>query len=936
MRVNSSLLTANPLGRFVGAFCLLMIGSAVAGERINAELSFPDAPEFLKCGRTLALKPTIRQQSGDWLVIEGDEFSRFVPANENGRLVASDGAICPRVVMHASELKYVFWLVEAGFYDVWIHAKFPRKGFYNHSESMDHGTPRVIRDSEDPAAPGQWLPPDTWHWVRTTTYNLVRGPHHWFWLPPGAWCAGCELDRIVLVKSGSKVTPQSATKSNRTVERATEGVLQAKRIRLGRVRSWRFDPVFDRGDGDIAFECSKDGENWKPMPLGKIVRSANEDCLYVRIRMVAAPEGKRQPIVYDYSFSIERKERRAEPEPAVPAPVSGVVPLRIIPNKIVYPVGETGTVEVVVKNLESRISTAALLVEERWGLEERGRELYRGKVSLEPDEVKSLTIPYPGSTVRYGHEVRVKIGERSRSEFFNVIDEWWRVNQGGYLTIAEGGGISPALKHLLDYYGYTTNDWRRPAGMFAFNHWESRMPGMGPFMGYNNMETRWQMERSSCGGNSVILDYPDSVTWPNIQHQGRRTGDIRKDTEITHSRGYHHTRYTIGFMEGSHGLELARKYPEFIRRNGRGCFEGLYATDVRVNPVVLAKDGTFDSTPWTYVEPNFFNEEAFNWAIDDLVNCISGIGEDGIYFDGRYMQHTGFDAFGTNLGKQPAADAAIIRNMKAALAKIHRANPKAYVWSNGCTAENPELSLADHPQTGLLKETQWPFLLNPSRPDHSYRGFMNGLVRFRDSMWRGGKYVKRPSKILHCGYLMTNWDGKKSIAYRESWTMASHVMSIIAAICAHPFAYPPPCRPFKQMMTRYSDCFWHEDLEIVPDARAVFTVDSLREIWYADTVYRRETPDFEQYAVHLVNAPENEFCDETVTDDPPEADDVEVSTKLFGEGDLRAWAIRPYGYLADRVEPSCVPVGIARKDGEAVFSVPPFKYYALLVIWKKK
>jgi len=928
--MNSRVLTVAVMG---------FAGMCFGGGLVNAELGFGSSADFMRCGRTIALSTSLKQESGDWIVINAEEFSRFTPANDKGRLSRPEGVLSPSVVTHASDLQYSFWLTNAGKYDVWIHAKFPVKGFFNHSESMDCGTPRVIHDSEDPITPGTWLPPGMWHWVKTTTYDLVRGPHHWRWLPPGAWCAGCELDRIVLIRHGSEVAPETAGRANLTVKRPSEASLTAKRIKLARVTAWRFVPVFDKGDGDVVFEYSTDGATWRPAPFDHLVKvGRGEEYLRLRVTLKSAPEGKPQPIIYDYAFSVERTGASASTVSTATSTVPGVRPLRIIPNKITYPLGETGFFTVVVTNTAAKDEVGKVEVEERWGVEGDGHTIWRGDVTLKPGEGKTFKVDYPGSRIRYGHEIRVTTFQTSqtfsRSEYFNVNDDWWRVNQGGRLATADGS-LTPSIKRLLDYYGYTTNDWKHPKGMFQFYQWEAKMPGMGPFMSYDNIETRWQMERSSCGGNLVTLDYPDAKRWPNIQGQVRLTGDIRKDTEVCHARGFRHTRYTIGFMEGGYGFELARKNPEFIRRGARGQYEGLYMYDGRINPIRTANVDGFDQNPWHYIEPNFFREDVISWALDDLVKCVSALGEDGVYFDGRYMQHQGYDAFGTNLGKNPAADEAIVRNMKTALEKIFAANPNAYVWSNGCTAENPELTLADHPQTGLLKETQWPFLLNPARPDHSYRGFKNGLVQFRDSVWKGGKYVKAPSKNLHCGYLMTSWDPKRALVCGESWVMASHVMSIIASICAHPHAYPAPVRPFKQMMTRYSEVFWHEDNEIVDDGCEVFAVDSLREIWYGDAVYVRKTPAFTQYTIHLMNAPEGEFCDETVVSDPPEADDVEVTTKVFGVADdVKAWAIAPYGCAAAALEPICTKLNVSRANETLSVSVPPFKYYTLLVLRK--
>lgn len=913
---------------------MVAVVAAAVASLLNANLQF-DVPEgVMQAGRTLALKTSVVQNSGDWLVIDGDEFSRFCPAGEKGRLNPSEGALASSVIRCASDLSYSFILSERGTYDVWERVRFPIKGHFNHSESMNCGVARRVSDSVDSLNPDAYLPPGCWHWVRTINYDLQRGEHSWRFLPPGAWGGGAELDRIVLVRQGSKVRPESATKGNREALRVPGATLNAKRVNLSRVLSWKLAPDFDSGDGEVCFEYSTDGENWRPIPAGERMDvKSGDDWLFIRLRLTAAPDGKRQPIVYDYRFEIERKVATAKEVVEEGKSAVGIRPLRIIPNKIVYDEGERGWFDIVLTNC-SVDARSNVVVDEKWGLDDEGRELWRGDVVLTNGESKALRVEYPGSDIRYGHEVRIRANGASRSEFFNVNTDWWRVNQGCSLEVVmKNNRPTPQLKRMMDYYGYAEGDWNKPKyHWYESSHWEAHLPGMGPFLAYDNLQTRWQIHKSSIGGNAVILSYPEDKIWGNLQNRAHQTGLILKDTKDTQARGLHHTHYAIPFAESGYGFEIARRHPEFFRRDRSGRFAGLFHNGrIAVNPVVTSELDTLAQTPWVYVEPNLFRQDVAAWALDDLLAAITGIGEDGVYFDGRYMQHSGFDAFGTDLSAKPAADEAIVRNMKMTLDRIFKANPKAYVWSNGGRVDNPEMTLADHPQSGLLKETQWQFLLNPQRPDHTYLGFMNSICSVRDILYKPSKYIKRPSKILHVGYLSTTYNPDNLLKYDECWVMASHVMAIIASASGHPFASSLPMRPWKQMMTRYSELFWHVDNEIVDNPVEIVAVDSLREIWFQQGVYRREAPGFTQYTVNLLNAPDSEVCDESVVADPPEADDVEVELKLSTAKGVEAWAIRPYERTG-AMEPHCEKLHVNVKDGRCVVSVPPFTYYTLLVV----
>ena len=633
------------------------------------------------------------------------------------------------------------------------------------------------------------------------------------------------------------------------------------------------------------------------------------------------------------------------------AVLAAVVPLRIVPNKIVYDIGERGELKVVVRCCDVEklrgCEVAELRVEEKWGLDGEGRELWRGQVSLTNGEIRTLTIPYPGSTVRYGHEVRVTTFptsqplnlSTSRSEFFNVIDEWWRVNQGCEMECARGDRTKPfvhppLLRQLLEYYGFSTNDWRGSTGGMLEIDAAKKRPDFGRFVSYNTMTTRWQYQMCSVGGNRCAAEMPSGTVWRTANgDMPRDTGRVRADSDYAHAIGGRHTRFTINLMEGPLGFENARKHPEWILRNARGQFEGRYM-ESNLRPEHLVAPG--NHTPWTYVEPNFFREDVIDWALADLDAGVDGFREDGVYFDGRYVKRQGYDAYGDNLQKTLDRDGLNKRNMEKTKAVLLDRHPGRFVWSNGPNPNLAETSLLDHPRSGLLNETQWPFLLNPAMSCSTYRGLLESCLSSRNMCYLPGKWTANPGKVHIVGYICPSWTPKPTPgSYRECWTMANHVMAILASTLSHPFAAGTAIRPMKQMMTRYSEFLWHEDIEVMKDGYKKFVADSLREIWYDDQIYVRRGKDFTDYYVHLVNVPEQERCDERTVEDPGEADDVEVSTKIL-RGKFRAWAIQPHGYGAAKLEPTCAEVTPKTVKDETVFAVPPFTYYTLLVIREYK
>ena len=140
-------------------------------------------------------------------------------------------------------------------------------------------------------------------------------------------------------------------------------------------------------------------------------------------------------------------------------------------------------------------------------------------------------------------------------------------------------------------------------------------------------------------------------------------------------------------------------------------------------------------------------------------------------------------------------------------------------------------------------------------------------------------------------------------------------------------------RPFTQMMTRYSDFYWNEDVRLVRKAFRKFNLDSLRDVWWEDFVYTRSAPDHKDYYIHLLNAPDTLRHSFSTIRETKEAKGVEISSRIFKDaGRLRAWAIQPYGLDSAVLEPAVRSITPKKVDGELVFTLPPFRYYTLLVI----
>jgi hypothetical protein len=611
-----------------------------------------------------------------------------------------------------------------------------------------------------------------------------------------------------------------------------------------------------------------------------------------------------------------------------------VIVERVVPNKITYRLNEDGTMKVVLSNTSANSENGEIRFTESYDLD-KTRQISTVKFELKPKETKTIEIPYNSGKERYGRGICAEAIQNGKTvsrknEYYNVINEWFRVNMGTGAGTAGTLYETSHMSKLCQYYGLPFPKMQHT--WYPSEEWNQYDSDAGPFFGYGNTTTRWQMQRCSVGGNEAAANMPPDELWYAGSNKPRKTSDIAKDTVNSHMKGAYHTRFTINNIEGPYGFELARKRPEDIMRNNRGGFEGHFMS-AQANPVQLAKiDQIYHE--WTYLRPNFFKKSVLEWAVDDLIKGIKGMNEDGVYFDGRYCSREGFDHLGNDLTKIYDRDKHIIESLKYVRERLRAANPNWYIWSNGCDASDPESEMLNDPQSGVLKEIQVPFILNPNSVYNSWRGLMDSLLYIRNQCWVPAKGSRINTKIIHVGYFaFYNCQAEQIKQTREYWTFNNHLMSLVAANAMHPYAPQIQYRNFKQMMTRFSELYWHEDINLMRDGYKKFNVDSLREIWSEDTIYTRETPEYTDYYIHLVNVPEKEKVNDLEASDPHAADDVEVSSKLFGDSkNLKAWAIQPYGYDAKVLEPLVNEVTAKKVKNELVFAIPEFKYYSLLVI----
>ncbi len=613
--------------------------------------------------------------------------------------------------------------------------------------------------------------------------------------------------------------------------------------------------------------------------------------------------------------------------------------VRVLPDKINYRLKENAVISVTLANRGPSEDGAELFLFDKWDLEQE-KLIVRQSVHLAGKTERTFRIPWNSGEVRYGHEVRAVLKKDGReiaakSEFFNVINEWWRVNIGITPSVVAG---TEQGDRLCAWYGF--RPYHTPFSRFYHNSW-GESP-IGPFATYFTNTTPWNMAFSTFG---VYYDpsLKENETW-YAGTEARTYEDFRKDTALSRKWGVHRTMFTISCATNEPGFELARKHPQFFLKDAKGDFQYHDPVD----PLGLSRKGKPYGAGWSYLKPDFTNREVWKFSMDTLIEGLKHLGQDGVYFDGAYRCDDGYDYEGNLLRGKYDFDETN-RALSAYINQRLRAfRPDLYLWVNN-GAGGSYRNILSNPASGALWELG-NFHQDPHHPLNLWSSIKESAVNARNQLWETGYREDVKSNILHIGYSnyptglwfvgpsAAKW-AQKGLKYtnfkpsRQFWCINSHLAAIMAAVCGHPYGDGMAYRPFTQMMTRYSDFYWNEDVRLVRKAFRKFNLDSLRDVWWEDFVYTRSAPDHKDYYIHLLNAPDTLRHSFSTIRETKEAKGVEISSRIFKDaGRLRAWAIQPYGLDSAVLEPAVRSITPKKVDGELVFTLPSFRYYTLLVI----
>lgn len=637
---------------------------------------------------------------------------------------------------------------------------------------------------------------------------------------------------------------------------------------------------------------------------------------------------------------------------------AGLEVVRILPNKINYKLNEDAVFSVTVANRGDAKENAELVLLDKWDLDQE-KVITKMSVELEGQSEKTFSIPWNTDSVRYGHESRAILMKDSKeisakSEFFNVINEWWRVNIGVWPSVI--GGTEQGDR-LCKWYGF--KPYNTPFDRFYYKSWGNSP--IGPFASYFTNWTPWNMSFSTFGGYYDPSYKDDEQWWATAEGAEPRTyNDFKKEAAFAKKWGVHRTKYLAQHFTGYVGFELLRKHPQWGLKDTKGDFS--YGDPV--DPLGLNDRKKPYFSGWSHVIPDFSHPGVMKFGIDTALESVKRDGFDGVYFDGIYSILPGYNhegQYSLNIPNRETINKELSDYAVQRFNEFRKTNPEFYHWANGIPSLRSKFGgkrLWSSTASGAL----WEIGAQPMNPAIEYMNTISSLkenaVNVRNAIWQSfltPDEFNVKTNIMHIGYTQFP-DGlwtvgpsggawaRKGLGFEnfeksnQFWAVNSHMAAIMASVCAHPYAGEGAAyRPFTQIMTRYSDFYWNEDIRIIEKAFKKFNVDALRDIWWDDFVYIKETPGYTDYYIHLLNTPDAKTFSYATIEETMPAKDVELSTRIFKDTKkVQAWAIQPYGSTGDVLEPIVSKIKPEIVEDETVFSIPDFRYYTLVVIREKK
>ena len=600
---------------------------------------------------------------------------------------------------------------------------------------------------------------------------------------------------------------------------------------------------------------------------------------------------------------------------------------RIEPNKILYEESEDATAQVRLKNstaTEQKVNVTAWLYTDL----DSGREVARETISIAAGGESAWNLRFNVGPETFGRALEVRVTDAAGQEldrwqeYFQVAREWLRVQM----------------------------------------HSGSR---------YNNMNHHFASEPTDWG-----IQPTDAEEWKAGQAGYGINPQARlNQTKSFHSKGRRVTFYQNAAFGGIMGYEEMRQHPEYALYDPNGQFgvDPVYggypnpmeiASPIETGPKRLPLKPYLNRayTPWQHTLANFARDDVIEYGARCIRDYAKRYEFDGVFIDGTIMSVKGYGYDGKiNLPadrKEVARLNARIQNLYCRILKAE--NPYFGTWYNFSS-----LSL-DYMKSVYGSEAFLGSGVGDDDSDEWIRAMNNWknvscLMEWAATLYGGDSPDRRPKDCLEMlcknrDYTVQKYGGNVIIGYLQGgpieamstnqlpgpakwgWPTANFFMSQIIATQHHivvAITQSPSLEPSFQFQSRYSSLLWAPDIKLVPEVEKTVTVKTPEALWWKPLVYRRETKEGSDLIIHLVRIPLTPKWDLNWVDEPAPLAGVEVTANIRKGAVTAAYACRPYQFEEPQqaVRQTLQPTG---SFGKTTVTIPPFRYYTMVVIRSRK
>ncbi len=594
-------------------------------------------------------------------------------------------------------------------------------------------------------------------------------------------------------------------------------------------------------------------------------------------------------------------------------------------DKLRYDEDELARATIDMRNLSSSLFTGKVLVSLEYDLNQ-SRSITEIPISVKAGENLKKTFSFNTGSETYGRGLKAELYNKSGDlidvwrEYFPVAKEWFRVQQ-----------------HL----------------------WGPEDPRDA----YFNQEHRFALEPTDYG----VHDTSASV-YLSGQVQYKVNTKAKKDRySYIDELGMKGTIYQTSSFCGQMGYEEARKHPEFLMYDSNGQFavDPIYGSypnpmeldsPIDIGPTRKVEHWFLDRklTSWQHVNINFANQDAITYAAKKIKDFSKKMVFDGVYFDGNLGVQKGYNYSGNlNVPSDKTEDYIKLntRNHKLWAEILQADDPYFGLWFNwsygaieyyvrqrgmknylgsGIVAGNDTIkAVTESKNTMFLMEWQTHQFTSgtAAKPIDCFNMFLEN----RD--WITQQYGA--NTIV--GYVFFPIKNKKNGGLNKwAWTTINHLSAqIIAGQTRLAGGFLPSLRPMTQFTTRYSRFIWAPDLKLLKSPEKTVQVHTDSKIWWKNSVYKITGKESDYLVINLVTVPAMEKWDFDWLETPDKITDTKVIlTEEFARSST-VMALRPYDF--DEPQQIVEKQLQTKTDNSSIsFTIPPFRYYMMIVCKIKK